>query len=158
MKHQNQINLFQQFQISIRNYFFLLEYICNKNNKSEIINNINTYKEKIFSSAEIILQSFIDINNEYKKILLNANEKKDEINNINNKELREKEIILNYYIIPLCENIFPIIKKSKFYEDDKYRNIFCQIFLEMISCENLKIRTNIKELLNISFDVLYKDT
>ena len=158
VKINSTINLFQQFQISIRNYFFLLEYICNKNNKSEMINNINTYKEKIFSSAEIILQSFIDINNEYKKILLNANEKKDEINNINNKELREKEIILNYYNVPLCENIFPIIKKSKFYEDDKYRNIFCQIFLEMISCENLKIRTNIKELLNISFDVLYKDT
>ena len=152
IKINSTINLFQQFQISIKNYFFLLEYICNKNNNSEILNN---YKEKIFSSAEIILQSFIDINKEYKSLLLNDNEKNDEIIN---KELREKEIILNYYNVPLCENIFPLIKKSKFYEDDKYRNIFCKIFLEMISCENIKIRENIQNLLNISFDVLYKDT
>ena len=152
IKINSTINLFQQFQISIKNYFFLLEYICNKNNNSELINN---NKEKIFSSAEIILQSFININKEYKTLLLNDNEKNDEINN---KELREKEIILNFYNVPLCENIFPIIKKSKFYEDDKYRNIFCQIFLEMISCENIKIRENIRDLLNISFDVLYKDT
>ena len=152
MKINSTINLFQQFKISIKNYFFLLGYICTKSNKDEIIKN---YKEKIFLSAESILKGFIQIENEYKSLLKIANEK---IGEIIDKELREKELILNYYNVPLCENIFPIIKKVKFYEDDKYRNIFCQIFFEMISCENIKIRENVKDLLKISFDILYKDS
>ena len=152
MKINSTINLFQQFKISIKNYFFLLGYICTKSNKDEIIKN---YKEKIFLSAESILKGFIQIENEYKSLLKIANEK---IGEIIDKELREKELILNYYNVPLCENIFPIIKKVKFYEDEKYRNIFCQIFFEMISCENIKIRENVKNLLKISFDILYKDS
>jgi hypothetical protein len=97
MKITSTINLFQQFQISIKNYFFLLDYICNKNANNELINN---YKEKIFSSAEIILQSFIDINKEYKALLLN--DKKN--NDINNKELREKETSL-YNILKAFWNL-----------------------------------------------------
>ena len=151
MKITSTINLFQQFQISIKNYFFLLEYICNKNNKND---SYKIYQEKIFSSAEEILKGFINIENEYKNLLDKNNDNSDEIID---KEIKEKEIIMKYYNEPLCGHIFPGIKKAKFYENDKYRNIFCQIFLEMISCENIKIRENIKDLLNISFDILYKD-
>jgi hypothetical protein len=151
MKITSTINLFQQFQISIKNYFFLLEYICNKNNKND---SYKIYQEKIFSSAEEILKGFINIENEYKNLLDKNNDNSDEIID---KEIKEKEIIMKYYNEPLCGHIFPGIKKAKFYENDKYLNIFCQIFLEMISCENIKIRENIKDLLNISFDILYKD-
>ena len=71
------------------------------------------------------------------------------------KEYQEKEIVLNYYIKPLCENVFPAIKEAKFQEDEKYKDIFCKIFLTMISCDNIKIRENIKDLLNIVFNTLY---
>ena len=147
MKINSTINLFQQFQIAIKNYFFLLEFIYNKNDNKEIS---LSYKEKIFSSAKKILEDFINEENDY-KIFLEKNK------DINEKEILEKEIFLNYYSGPICDDVFPVIKKTKFYEDDKYRNIFCKIFLEMISCEQIKIRENIRDLLNISFDILYKD-
>ena len=143
------INLFQQFKISIKNYFFLSEYICSKN-KEEIAKN---YRNKIFFSAENILIDFIKKEKEYKTFFEKNNNKNEE--NIE-KEFQEKEIIINYYIGPLCENIFPALKRAKFHEDEKYKDIFCKIFLDLISSDQIKIRENIKDLLNIIFDCLYE--
>ena len=149
LKINSTINLFQQFQISIKNYFFLLDYIFSNNSKEEIIKDIN---DKIFSSSEKILSDFIQKEKEKKILFENNNNKNDESVE---KEYQEKELILKYYIGPINDNIFPLIKKAKFYEDDKYRDIFCKIFLEMISCDQLKIRENIKELLNMSFNIIF---
>ena len=140
------INLFQQFKISIKNYFFLSEYICSKKVKEEIIKN---YRNKIFFSAEKILIDFIKTENEYKTFFEKNNSKNEENTE---KEYQEKEIIINYYIGPLCENIIPAIKKAKFNEDKKYKDIFFKIFLDLISCEQIKIRENIKDLLSIVLD------
>ena len=144
------INLFQQFQISIKNYFFLLEYICNKIDKKEMKTN---FRNKILFSAEKILNDYIIKENEFKTFFVNDKNIKD--NEKMEKEYQEKEIVLNYYIKPLCENVFPAIKEAKFQEDEKYKDIFCKIFLTMISCDNIKIRENIKDLLNIVFNTLY---
>ena len=143
------INLFQQFKISIKNYFFLSEYISSKN-KEEIAKN---YRNKIFFSAEKVLLDFIKKEKEYKTFFEKNNNKNEE--NID-KEFQEKEIIINYYIGPLCENIFPALKRVKFHEDEKYKDIFCKIFLDLISSEQIKIRENIKDLLSIIFDCLYE--
>ena len=140
------INLFQQFKISIKNYFFLSEYICSKKLKEEIIKN---YRNKIFFSAEKILIDFIKTENEYKTFFEKNNSKNEENTE---KEYQEKEIIINYYIGPLCENIFPALKRAKFHEDEKYKDIFCKIFLDLISCEQIKLRENIKDLLSIVLD------
>ena len=150
LKINSTINLFQQFQLSIKNYFYLLEYIYS--NVDEGDNKINI-KTKIFVSAEKLLDDYIKKENE-SRTFFEINNKEDE--NIE-KEYQEKEIFLNYYVVPLCENVFPIIKKVKFYEDDKYKDIFSKIFLTLISCESIKIRENIKELLNIVFNVLFEE-
>ena len=150
LKINSTINLFQQFQLSIKNYFYLLEYIYS--NVDEGDNKINI-KTKIFVSAEKLLDDYIKKENE-SRTFFEINNKEDE--NIE-KEYQEKEIVLNYYVVPLCENVFPIIKKVKFYEDDKYKDIFSKIFLTLISCESIKIRENIKELLNIVFNVLFEE-
>ena len=68
------------------------------------------------------------------KHFLKKNNNKNEENI--EKEFQEKEIIINYYIGPLCENIFPALKRAKFHEDEKYKDIFCKIFLDLISCMN----------------------
>ena len=149
VKINNTINLFQQFQISIKNYFFLLDYICSKSDNNEIVNN---YKNRIFISAESILNDFIKNENEYKTFFENNNKNDESIE----KEYQEKEILINYYIEPICQNIFHTLKNVKFYEDEKYKAIFCQIFLNLISSKYIKIRENIRILLNIIFNSIYE--
>ena len=149
VKINNTINLFQQFQISIKNYFFLLDYICSKSDNNEIVNN---YKNRIFISAENILNDFIKNENEYKTFFENNNKNDESIE----KEYQEKEILINYYIEPICQNIFHTLKNVKFYEDEKYKAIFCQIFLNLISSKYIKIRENIRILLNIIFNSIYE--
>ena len=103
LKINSTINLFQQFQISIKNYFFLLDYIFSNNSKEEIIKDIN---DKIFSSSEKILSDFIQKEKEKKILFENNNNKNDESVE---KEYQEKEIILKYYIGPINDNIFSLI-------------------------------------------------
>ena len=126
-----------------------MEYICSESDNDEIINN---YRNKIFLSAEKILNDFIKNENEYKTFFENKNKNDENIE----KEYQEKEIMLKYYIDPLCKNIFPAIKNVKFYEDEEYKSIFCKIFLNLISSGYIKVRENIKNLLNIIFDSLYE--
>ena len=95
------------------------------------------------------------------KIISNYSDKNKEflilINNAENeKEYKEKELELNNFVLPLCDNIFPTIQKIEFYKYDKYRDIISKILFDLILCYDQRIREKIKDLLNVVFVKLFK--
>ena len=151
MKINSTINLFQQFQISVKNYFLLLEQLYFKTENIEIK---QKYFEKIMDSSSKILTVYIDIDNEFKSFCEKKEYYKD--NNLLEREFQETENILSNYSNPICDYILPLIQKIEFYKDDKYRIIIAKIMMSLIVCCQPKIRGKLKDILVLVFKHLNK--
>jgi hypothetical protein len=138
------INLFKQFQISIKNFFFIVEFLYNKEND---LNIKKKYYKRIMDISIKIISNYSDKNKEFLILINNAE---------NEKEYKEKELELNNFVLPLCDNIFPTIQKIEFYKYDKYRDIVSKILFDLILCYDQRIREKIKDLLNVVFVKLFK--
>ena len=133
------INLFAQFQIAIKNFFTIIEYLYNKENNS---NNKQKYYKRIMDVSIKIINYYTNENKEFNTI----------INKIDNeKEVKKKENELNNFFLPLRDNIFPIIQKIEFYKNEKYRDIICKLLFDLIMCYDPRIREIVKDILNLVF-------
>ena len=139
MKIDSVVNLYQQFYVSLKNYFFILEYIYYKTDSSELKRKIF---EKILYSSEQILNDYLNENND---------------NDILEKELIERETLLTKCSGPICEFLFPLIDKIQFYNDEKFRDKICDILLRLIMSEKLPIRQKVKDILSNVFQFLNKN-
>ena len=139
------INLFRQFQIATKNFFYISLFLYNK----EIdINNKQKYYKRIMDISIKVLNYYIIKIKEFDNL----------INKVDNeKEVKEKEAELNNFVIPLCDNIFPSIQKIEFYNDDKYRDIVSKLLFELILCYEQRIREKVKDVLNIVFSKILKN-
>ena len=144
------INLFRQFQIATKNFFFIAIFLYNKtiddNNKQKY------YKRIIDISIKIINYYLIKIK-EFDFLITKIDKEKE----IREKEVKEKEAELNNFVIPLCDDVFPTIQKIEFYKNEKYRDIICKMMFELIMCYEQRIREKVKDILNIVFNKLLKD-
>lgn len=138
------INLFRQFQISIKNFFIIVEFLYSKEND---INNKKRYYKRIMDVSIKIISNYSDKNKEFLILINNAE---------NEKEYKEKEFELNNFVLPLCDYIFPTIQKIEFYKYDKYRDIVSKILFDLILCYDQRIREKIKDLLNVVFIKIFK--
>ena len=139
-------NLFKQFQIAYKNFYFIAEFLYYKDNG---ISNKQKYYKKIL---DISIKA-INIYNNKSKEFLNFISKTN-----NEKEVKEKEAELNNYVISLNDYIFPAIQKIEFYKNENYRNIICKLFFELILCYDQRIREKVKDILNIVFDDIYSNS
>ena len=139
------INLFRQFQIATKNFFYISLFLYNK----EIdINNKQKYYKRIMDISIKVLNYYIIKIKEFDNL----------INKVDNeKEVKEKEAELNNFVIPLCDNIFPSIQKIEFYNDDKYRDIVSKLLFELILCYEQRIREKVKDVLNTVFSKILKN-
>jgi hypothetical protein len=140
------INLFSQFQIAVKNFYIIIEYLYN------IGNNMNSNKQNYYKR---IMDVSIKIINYY------ANENK-EFNAIINKtdnetEVKKKENGLNNFFVPLRDYIFPAIQKIEFYKNERYRDIVCKLLFDLIMCYDPRIREIVKDALNIVFSNILKN-
>ena len=138
-------NLFNQFQIGYKNYFFIAEFLYYKDNG---INNQQKYYGKIM---DLSVKSIKNYNNKNKEFLNFINKSNNE------KEVKEKEAELNNYAISLSDYIFPSIQKIGFYKNKNYRDIICNLLFDLILCYDQRIREKVRDILNIVFDYIYKN-
>jgi hypothetical protein len=138
-------NLFNQFQIGYKNYFFIAEYLYYKDNG---ITNQQKYYGKIM---DLSVKSIKNYNNKNKEFLNFINKSNNE------KEVKEKEAELNNYAISLSDYIFPSIQKIGFYKNKNYRDIICNLLFDLILCYDQRIREKVRDILNIVFDYIYKN-
>ena len=137
---KNIVALFKQMQISIKNYYFILEHLFNDNNSFQSKQN---YYKRIIESSIKILNNFAEDNKEYYDINNKPlNKFRDE------RGIKEKEKIIKYYIFPITNFIFPIIQKILFFKFDRYKEVITNCLLELIICEDEEIRKKVKELLS----------
>ena len=143
---KNIVALFKQMQISIKNYFFILEHLFNDNNSFQSKQN---YYKRIIESSIKILNNFAESNKDYYDINIKP------LNKFRNeREIKEKEKIIKYYIFPISNYIFPIIQKIIFFKFDKYKELMTNCLLEMIICEDEEIRKKVKDLLSAIYNKL----
>ena len=141
----NVFNLFKQFQIGYKNFFFIAEFLFSKDNGI-------SYKQKYYKKIIDMSLKVINTYNIKNKDFLNF------INKTNNeKEVKEKEAELNNYVICLYDYIFPSIQKIEFYKNDKDRDIICNLFFDLILCYDPRIREKVRDILNVVFDSLYRN-
>ena len=152
MKINSTINLFQQFHISVKNYFFLLEQLYYKAENIEINQELF---QKILNSSEIILNEYISKDNEYKTFIENNENFKDDDLKLEGEFQEWESLLLNYSNI-ICEYIFPLIQKIEFYKNDKYRDNMVNIIFKLIMCYQPKIREKIKDILKLVFQEINK--
>ena len=135
----NIVALFKQMQISIKNYFFILEHLFNDNNSFQSKQN---YYKRIIETFIKIINNFAESNKDYfESINKPLNKNKDE------RDIKEKEKIIKYYVYPISNTIFPIIQKILFFSLDKYKETIIHSLLDLIICEDEEIRKKVKELL-----------
>ena len=152
MKINSTINLFQQFHISVKNYFFLLEQLYYKAENIEINQELF---QKILNSSEIILNEYISKDNEYKTFIEKNENCKDDDLKLEGEFQEWESLLLNYSNI-ICDYIFPLIQKIEFYKNDKYRDNMVNIIFKLIMCYQPKIRENIKDILKLVFQEINK--
>ena len=138
-------NLFKQFQIAYKNFFFISEFLFFKDNG---ISNKQNYYKKIIDMSIKAINVYNNKNKDFLNLLNKTN---------NEKEVKEKEAELNNYVICLCDYIFPSIQKIEFYKNDKDRDIICNLFFDLILCYDQRIREKVRDILNIAFDTIYKN-
>ena len=138
-------NLFKQFQIAYKNFFFIAEFLFFKDNG---ISNKQNYYKKIIDMSIKAINVYNNKNKDFLNLLNKTN---------NEKEVKEKEAELNNYVICLCDYIFPSIQKIEFYKNDKDRDIICNLFFDLILCYDQRIREKVRDILNIAFDTIYKN-
>ena len=139
LKSNNIISLFKQLQISIKNYYIILEHLFNENNTASIKQN---YYKRIMDTSIKILMDFVSKNKDYYELMNKQIDK-----NRDERELKEKEKNINYDISPICTYILPIIQNIEFYNVDKYKEIMTKVLVDLIICENEEIRAKTKDLL-----------
>ena len=152
MKINSTINLFQQLQISVKNYFYLLEQLYYKTENVEIKQELF---QKILNSSEIILNEYISKDNEYKTFIEKNENCKDDDLKLEGEFQEWESLLLNYSNI-ICDYIFPLIQKIEFYKNDKYRDNIVNIIFKLIMCYQPKIRENIKDILKLVFQEINK--
>ena len=138
------INLFKQFQIALKNFFIIIEFLYSKENDS---NTKQIYYQRIINFSIKIINYYTNKNKEFFN-LINKPEKE--------KEFKEKEAELNNFVLPLCNYVFPSLQKIAFYNDEK-RDIICKLLFELIMCYDQRIREKIKDILNIVFVKIFKN-
>ena len=139
-------NLFKQFQLAYKNFYFIAEFLYSKENG---ISNMQKYYTKIM---DLSIKAINNYNNKNKEFL-NFINKTD-----NEKEAKEKEAELNNYVFCLNDYIFPAIQKIEFYKNKQYRDTICKLLFELILCYDQRIREKVRDLLNIVFDTIYKNS
>jgi len=140
LKSQNIVALFKQLQISVKNYYIILEHLFNDNNS---LHSKQNYYKRIIETSIKILNDFAESNRDYYDIINKPlNKNRDE------RELNEKEKLIKNYTFPICNHIFPIIQKIIFFKFDKYKEAITNSLLDLIICEDEEIRGKVKELLS----------
>ena len=139
-------NLFKQFQMAYKNFYFIAEFLYYKDNG---ISNKQKYYKKIMDMSIKSMNIYNNKHKEYMNLINKSN---------NEREGKEKEAELNNYVISLNDYIFPSLQKIEFYKDRQYRDIICKLFFELILCYDQRIREKVRDILNIVFDTLYKNT
>ncbi len=152
MKINSTINLFQQLQISVKNYFYLLEQLYYKNENFERKQELF---QKILNSSEIILNEYISKDNEYKTFIEKNENCKDDDLKLEGEFQEWESLLLNYSNI-ICEYIFPLIQKIEFFKNDKCRDNMVNIIFKLIMCYQPKIREKIKDILKLVFQEINK--
>ena len=146
LKSGNIVALFKQLQISIKNYYFILEHLFKDNNSFQ---SKQHYYKRIIETSIKILNNFAQNNKEYYDIINKPlNKNRDE------REIKEKEKIIKYYVTPILNHIFPIIQKILFFKFDKYKEEITNSLLDLIICEDEEIRKKVKELLSAIYNKL----
>jgi hypothetical protein len=133
------VNLFSQFQIAIKNFFLIIEYLYNKETNS---NNKQRYYKRIMDVSIKIINYYTNENKEFNAIINKTD---------NEMEVKKKENELNNFFLPLRDNIFPIIQKIQFYKNERYRDIVCKLLFDLIMCYDPRIREIVKDVLNLVF-------
>ena len=135
--------LFKHQRISIEIYFEILITIYGYNSN-------DARKEfcfkKIMDSSVILLQWFVELNND----LIGDEEQEIEYE-------KEKIKILENFGDSIINSVFPNIVKISFYKNEKYKDIITKILLELILCNIFDIRTEVKEILTIVFEESKKE-
>ena len=140
------VNLFSQFQIAIKNFFLIIEYLYNKEINS---NNKQRYYKRIMDVSIKIINYYTNENKEFNTIINKTD---------NEMEVKKKENELNNFFLPLRDNIFPIIQKIQFYKNERYRDIVCKLLFDLIMCYDPRIREIVKDVLNLVFsNILQND-
>ena len=139
-------NLFKQFQMAYKNFYFIAEFLYNKDNG---ISNKQKYYKKIMEMSIKSIKIYNNKNKEFINLINKSN---------NEKVAKEKEAELNNYVITLNDHIFPAIQKIEFYKDSQYRDILCKLFFDLVLCYDQRIREKVKDILTIVFDDLYKNS
>ena len=152
MKYHNIVNFFPQFQLAIKNFLLLLRLFYHKQENAEVKGNL---EKKIYESTLKILKTFIQKDNEY--VILNKKIKEISCNPKEMKELKDYENLIKNFLNPIKDYIFPLLKKIHFYENEKYKDKFANIFFELIMCSQPIIREKIKDYLSLLFQSFYKD-
>ncbi len=139
------INLFAQFQIAVKNFFIIIEYLYNKENN---VNNKQRYYKRIMDVSIKIINYYANENKEFNTIINKTD---------NEMELKKKENELNNFFLPLRDNIFPIIQKIEFYKNERYRDIISKLLFDLIMCYDPRIREIVKDMLNLVFSNILKN-
>ena len=142
------INLLQQYQLSSKNYFFVLNYLFIKNTDETKYR----FFVKIMDTSFYILNEYLENLNEFQNLV----QKKEKNEKINEIEFSEKEKLLKNYVEVIYKYVFPNLKNTRFYDDDNYRDKFSKIFFELIMAPDLQIREKVKESLNLVYNNLYE--
>ena len=144
LKSGNIVALFKQLQLSIKNYYFILEHLFKDNNSFQ---SKQMYYRRIIETSIKILNNFAQSNKEYYDIINKPLSK-----NRDEREIKEKEKIIKYYSTPILNHIFPIMQQLLFFQFDKYKEEITNSLLDLIICEDEEIRRKIKELLSAIYN------
>ena len=111
------INLFRQFQIATKNFYYIAIFLYNK----EIdINNKQRYFKRIMDISIKIINYYANIIKESDNLINGAD---------NEKEIKEKEDELSNFVLPLCENVLPTIQKIDFINLNDIEILFANFYL-----------------------------
>ena len=143
------INLYKQFQISIKNYYSIMNYFFSDNHLKI---DKQLYFQRVLDFSILMIKDYINKSQEFTKLKFN-----DENNNESEKEFEEKKAFLYNFQTPLCEFIFPVMQKIEFYNDDKYMDIISKLLLELIMCYDQRIRFKVRDLLSVIFVKIIKN-
>jgi len=136
---ENVAALFKQQQEGSFIFFKALNKIFDNNTNNKFSNNEEAKenaRRKILSNSKIILKQYVD----------RVNYSEDQIYLFN-----ENERLLTNMGPVIIECIFKSLEKVEFLKEEIDKKEFTEIFIELITCNNLEIRLKIKEYLSNIF-------
>ena len=120
--------------------------ILNKLNNENFENKEFCFK-KIMNTSVLILNWFVERNQDYNDSIKNSDEQ-----SIEEQIIIEKEKNVHELASSIENSVFPSIVKFEFYKDKKYKKIITNCLLELIMCEIPEIREKVKDILSIIFN------